>query len=78
MNNNFDKAEALAKSPDFPGWATHVAVRRDGSKIEPAVYDLNSSEYLDEELDLTEKWQSCFSNKYWEFFGIVEMRCSMM
>ena len=71
---NIDKAALLAKSLNFPDWATHVAARRDGSKVEPAVFDLNSSEYLDEELDLTEKWQSCFSRKYWEFFGIAELR----
>lgn len=38
----------IAKQTPYPHWATHIAVRNDGSKSEPAAWVDEVNDYLDE------------------------------
>lgn len=52
MLNEESKTEKLAekaKHVSIPQWATHVAVRTDGSKAEPCAWMEKANEYVDED-----------------------------
>ncbi len=60
----------IAQSVDLPGWATHVAVRNNGSKAEPAV--LIGGMFVDEAAENGE-WAAVFKKGYWQFFAIDQL-----
>jgi aspartate/tyrosine/aromatic aminotransferase len=64
-----DRLLSLAKSVNIPlpSWATHVAVRNNGAKVEAAAFDDNSKEFIDEK-PIKGKWTGCFKKCYWTFF----------
>jgi len=60
----------LAASVELPIWATHVAVRKDGSKAEPAAWSEIVNDYLDEDpANITPHcWVGSYNRRYWYFF----------
>lgn len=59
----------IAKSVELPKWATHVAVRTDGSKSEPAAWVEKVNDFVDEDPDKNQsKWIGSYKHVYWTFF----------
>lgn len=65
----------LATSFTAPSWATHVAVRYDGSRVEPACWDSLSRSFLDEDPAPLKKgdWAGAFKRAYWAFFPVDDL-----
>ncbi len=65
----------VARTVDMPDWATHVAVRNDGSKAEPAAWLERAQDYLDEDpAQLGEHcWAGSYKNCYWTFFERAQL-----
>jgi hypothetical protein len=65
----------LAKNLVLPDWATHVAVRNDGSKAEPAAWLEDEKEYTDEDPSKLKKgdWAGVFNERYWSFYSKEEL-----
>lgn len=61
---------ALAKSVVLPDWATHVAVRKDASKAEPAIE--HEGLFLDCE-PIKGEWAGSFKTAYWVLFSKGEL-----
>lgn len=61
----------VAKNVELPDWATHVAIRKDGSKAEPAAFVEKIKQYLDEDpSQLGEHcWAGSYKNCYWTFIS---------
>lgn len=74
MKKPIEVLYALAKTCEIPLWASHVAVRNDGSKTEPALWDDASGEYLDEAPQPGERWSGCYKTTYWTFFAKDELK----
>lgn len=70
------EALQLAKTIDIPDWATHVAVRYDQGKVEPAVWSDEYGAYLDESLEGNKlfSWGSTFNTEYWTFVRIDQIK----
>ena len=64
-----------AKNLVLPDWATHVAVRNDGSKVEPAAWLEHEKEYVDEDPSKLKKcaWAGAFNERYWSFYSKEEL-----
>lgn len=69
-----DLLEKAAKVK-VPSWATHVAVRRDGSAAYPACWQEREQAYLDEDPSKLKigDWTGAFKNVYYRFFTIEEV-----
>lgn len=67
-----EQAEAMAAKFTAPAWATHVAVRWDGSRCEPACWQDREQEYLDEDPSLLKigDWAGSFKQSYWSFVPV--------
>lgn len=65
----------IAKTIELPEWATHVSVRSDGTKVEPAAWLEKANGYIDEDPKgiMINEWVSCYKPCYWEFFSISEL-----
>ena len=70
MKDN-DVLEQLAKTINIPEWATHVAVRKDGSKVEPATWLEEVDDYVDEDPSSNSVvgWIGSYKHHYWAFFS---------
>ena len=66
---------ALAANVNVPSWATHVAVRRNGSVAYPACWAERERAYLDEDpAGIVEgEWAGAFKTMYYRFFTIEEV-----
>lgn len=62
----------LAAAFVAPAWASHVAVRRDGSKVEAALWDADLAEYCEDSLEQAEAqgYSAAFDQRYWVFVPI--------
>lgn len=58
-----------------PAWASHVAVRYDGTRVEPAYWDGQSRSFLDEDPGQLKKgdWAGAFKRAYWTFFPVADL-----
>ena len=68
----------IAKSVELPSWATHAAVRTDGSKSEPAAWVELLDDYLDEdpeELDV-HCWAGSYKHHYWKFYSRADLEAN--
>ena len=63
----------------LPAWATHVAVRDDGSKAEPAVWMEDEKEYLDEDPSQLKHgaWGGSYKKRYWTFISIEQLKAEL-
>lgn len=70
-DENQDELLKLARTVSLPSWATHVAVRTNGSKAEPAAWLETSNDFVDE--DPSERkdgeWIGSYKHYYWRFFS---------
>lgn len=66
------EAEKLAANFTPPPWATHIAVRSDGSRCEAACWRDQEQEYLDEDPSLLNagQWAGAFRQAYWSFVPV--------
>lgn len=62
----------IALTVSAPKWATHIAVRNDGSKAEPAAWLESAEDYLDEDPAGVAKhcWAGSYKHCYWSFFSL--------
>lgn len=65
----------VAKTVVLPSWATHVAVRNDGSKAEPAAWLEKANDYLDEDPTKVQNgcWAGIYKHCYWAFISREEL-----
>ena len=63
----------------LPEWATHVAVRYDGSKAEPAAWLEDAKEYLDEDPSKLKRgeWGGSYRKRYWTFISIEQLKAEL-
>jgi len=66
----------IARTINLPEWATHVAVRDDGSKVEPAAWVEAVGDYIDENPSTISRgdWAGGYKHCYWEFFSLDELK----
>ncbi len=64
-----------AKQVSIPEWATHVAVRTDGSKSEPCAWMEKANDYVDEDPRQLKDgmWAGGYKSYYWVFFDRAEL-----
>lgn len=55
-------------------WASHVAARKDGSKVESCLWFSDEQEYLDGPNPKKGEWVSAMKKEYWDFFPINRER----
>lgn len=55
-----------------PPWATHIAIRKDGSKVGPAAWHKQTRCYVDEDPAKLNPgdWASAYKESYWLFHPI--------
>lgn len=65
----------VARTVDFPDWATHVAVRNNGSKAEPAAWLESANDYIDEDPAQlgSQCWTGSYKNCYWTFISRAQL-----
>lgn len=65
----------VAMEVELPEWATHVAVRRNGSKAEPAAWIESANEYIDEDPAQLNPhcWSGGYKQCYWVFFSRAKL-----
>jgi hypothetical protein len=65
----------MAAKVKVPSWATHVAVRRDGSAAYPACWQEREQAYLDEDPSTLKigDWTGAFKKAYYRFFTIEDV-----
>ncbi|MGN6518683.1 MAG: hypothetical protein ACTHK2_04575 [Dokdonella sp.] len=65
----------VAARVKVPSWATHVAVRRDGSAAYPACWQEREGDYIDEDpAGLKEgDWAGGFKTMYYRFFKVEDV-----
>ena len=63
----------LAEDFDAPPWATHVAVRFCGTKVEAAAWDAIDRAYLSEDPAALKigDWAGSFKEAYWHLFPVA-------
>ncbi len=73
--SNLSSLLCVAKKFELPEWATHVAVRNDGSKSEPAAWLESVNDYIDEDPALLDPdcWAGSYKHHYWKFFSRAEL-----
>ena len=61
----------IARNIEMPKWATHVAVRNDGSKAEPAAWIDKANDYVDEDPSglKSGSWSGSYKHCYWSFIS---------
>jgi hypothetical protein len=64
----------IARTVVVPEWASHVAVRNDGSKREPCLWMDNMQDYIDEPITEGEQWAAGYKTIYWTFFPLDELK----
>lgn len=64
-----------ARSVVLPSWATHVAVRNDASKAEPAAWLGSVKDYVDEDPASLKSgdWAGSYRHRYWVFIHKDEL-----
>ena len=68
----------IAKTVELPSWATHAAIRTDGSKSEPSVWVEALCDFLDEdptELDVN-CWAGSYKHYYWKFYSRADLEAN--
>ena len=70
-----EELKVAARKIEIPEWATHVAVRNDGSKAEPAAWVDECNDYVDEDpSDLPNMtWIGLYKSYYWTFIDRNEL-----
>lgn len=65
----------VARTVDLPDWATHVAVRNNGSKAEPAAWLESVNDYLDDDpAQLGQHcWAGSYKHCYWTFISRAQL-----
>ena len=73
--SEFNALLCVAKTVELPDWATHVAVRTNGSKAEAAAWLESVNDYLDEDPAQlgTDCWVGSYKHCYWKFFSRDEL-----
>lgn len=78
MGKQIDNLEEVAKEQflKMPFWATHIAVRNDGSKSEPCAWLEDANDYVDEDPSTLSlgSWAGSYKNIYWSFFSREELQ----
>lgn len=70
-----DELTKKAKQVNVPEWATHIAVRTDGSKAEPCLWMEKANDYVDEDPSHIKdgRWVGGYNSRYWVFFSRAEI-----
>jgi len=65
-----------ARAITLPKWATHVAIRNDGSEFEPAAWIEGLKEYISEDPSSisNEDYAFGYHNDYWKFFSLEDLK----
>lgn len=65
----------LAQAFDAPAWATHIAVRFDGMKVEPTCWVPSAATFYDEDPSLKKygDFVGSFKTAYWHIFPVLRV-----
>ena len=71
MKSELNDLLCVATEVELPVWATHVAVRNNGSKAEPAAWLEEANDYIDEDPSQLEdgRWAGSYKHCYWTFIS---------